>query len=234
MNNLFNINDIGLGSWCYISEDKNTIQLKFNVGDVHKGRNISQTLKHFAKCDRFFKTKIIYCEYGKWLVEVLMTPKITDSYEVKTSICSFLNTTKNSFIEFEFQNTRYKLDSKTFEDFCDSPDIDREIKIKRWVDKLWGQSNLISIPRFLKKKKAQVTIDHNIEYHFRSIGTRSDRYIEVLTACVEFTTKNKVELYHDIAPAKLEKLEKAGMTFNPKNEYYMKAKNVIKLAELGD
>ena len=234
MSNLFNISDIGLGGGCYISEDKDTVKLNFSVGNIHKGRNLSQTLKHFSKCDRFFRTKIIYCENGSWFVEVLMAPKIADSYEVKTSICSFLNTTQNSFIEFEFQNRRYYLDSKTFEEFCESPEIDREIKIKRWLDKFWRRADLISIPRFLKKEKAKVTIDHNSEYNFRSIGTRSDRYIEVLTACVEFTTTKKVELYHDITPAKLEKLEKSGMIFNPKNEYYIKANNVIKLAGLGD
>jgi len=233
MNNLFSLSDIGLSTHnCKISEDKNTIRLDFSLGTVNKGRNLRDSLVHFAKCDRFFKTKIVYCMYGTWLVEVLMTSKIVDSAYIYKVIGEFLKTTNNSYIQFDFKGTNYNLNAETFEDFCQSPEIDREIKIKRWLDKIKGHSDLVSIPRFLKNNKTTVIVDQGSDHNFRSIGTRSDRYIEVLTACVNFESMKKVELYHNISPANLEKLERAGMEFSH-NEYYIQAKQVIKLSELG-
>lgn len=228
---MFKLYEIGINSSdCSISLDKNTIQKTFHIGSREKGRSVAHSLRDFAKCDRFFTTKIAHCYYGKWLVECLLTPKITDSYQIYTEIKRFLEL-NGSFIAFEFADKDYKLNADEFEAFYNCPKMLRAVKIIRWLRKLQNGSNLTSIPRFLKNNKVKYVIEY--DRFFRSIGDRSDRYIEVLTACLEFIPKEKVQLNSRITPQNLAKLEAAGMQFEH-CDYYKQATLIVKLAGLGD
>ena len=236
MTKFHNLSSIGLSTHdCYITEDKNSTMLRFGLGSNNKGENLKRSLREFSKCDGFFKTKIIFCHSGDWLVEVMLTPKIVDSYEVYSAISDFLKL-DGSLISFSFGDLSYELNAETFEAFYRSPEIAREVKVRRWLNQLRNNRNrnLESIPRFFKDKKATISLEGHNDHQFRDIGNRSDRHIEVLAACIQFVSISQVELNYPISPSSLEKLQKAGMSFVETNEFFIKATKIIKLSEFGD